>query len=109
MIRIMFQSIALRRLGYITEGMEILDKIVISQLVNSSGKTTKLSDNPYLYPTALYERALFTWKLKGADGLPECMKWLTLSQNYHNDDYELSTRTGMKTKAAIDRLEDLNY
>jgi hypothetical protein len=109
MIRITLQCLSLRRLGYIKEGLEIFDKNVISNLVTADGKTTKLSLNPYLYPTALYERALFTWKLKSVDGLPDCMKWLKYSQSYHGDDYELSTRVSMKTKAAIDRLEDLNY
>lgn len=110
LIRITLQCLSLRRLGYIKEGLEIFDKNVINRLVLSDGKTTtKLNKNPYLYPTALYERALFTWKLNSTNGLPECMKWLKLSQNYHTDDYELSTRVSMKTKAAIDRLEDLNY
>lgn len=109
MIRITFQCIALRRLGHIREGLSIFDKEVISKLVLPDGKLSKLHENPYLYPTALYERALFTWKLKGVEGLKECMKWLTYSQSYGGDDYELSTRVTMKTKAAIDRLEDLNF
>lgn len=109
MIRTTLQCLALRRLGYIQEGMRIFDKAVISNLVLPDGKLTKLNKNPYLYPTALYERALFTWKLDGADGLSECMKWLKYSQAYGGDDYELSTRVTMKTKAAIDRLEDLDF
>ena len=109
MIRITLQSIALRRLGYIKEGLKIFDKFVISQIILKDGKISKLNANPYLYPTALYERALFTWKLNGIDGLKDCMKWLKLSQSYGGDDYELSTRVTMKTKAAVDRLEDLNY
>lgn len=109
MIRTTLQCLALRRLGYIQEGMRIFDKAVISNLVLPDGKLTKLNKNPYLYPTALYERALFTWKLDGADGLAECMKWLKYSQAYGGDDYELSTRVTMKTKAAIDRLEDLDF
>lgn len=108
MIRLTFQCLSLRRLGYIKEGMELFDAAVISQLLTSDGKLTKLHANPYLYPTALYERALFTWKLNSIDGLPECMTWLKRSQAYGGDDYELSTRVSMKTKAAIDRLEDLN-
>lgn len=109
LIRITLQCLALRRLGYIKEGMQIFDKIVISKLVQPDGKLTKLNQNPYLYPTALYERALFTWKLNGIDGLADCMKWLKYSQVYGGDDYELSTRVTMKTKAALDRLEDLNF
>lgn len=109
MIRVTLQCLALRRLGYIKEGMQIFDKVVISNIVQPDGKLTKLNENPYLYPTALYERALFTWKINGADGLSECMRWLKDSQVYGGDDYELSTRVTMKTKAAIDRLEDLNF
>ncbi|GMM46706.1 hypothetical protein DAPK24_032810 [Pichia kluyveri] len=109
MIRITLQSIALRRLGYIKEGLKIFDKFVINKIILKDGKINKLNANPYLYPTALYERALFTWKLNGIDGLKDCMKWLKLSQSYGGDDYELSTRVTMKTKAAVDRLEDLNY
>ncbi|GAV27473.1 hypothetical protein PMKS-000941 [Pichia membranifaciens] len=109
MIRVTLQCLALRRLGYIKEGLQIFDKVVISNLILPDGKLTRLNENPYLYPTALYERALFTWKLDGADGLAECMKWLKYSQAYGGDDYELSTRVTMKTKAAIDRLEDLDF
>jgi hypothetical protein len=109
MIRITMQCISLRRLGYIREGMDIFDKHVISKIVTKDGKLNKLTANPYLYPTALYERALFTWKLNGVDGLTECMKWLRLSESYGGEDYELSTRVSMKTKAAIDRLEDLDF
>lgn len=108
-IRVTLQCLALRRLGYIKEGLQIFDKVVISNLILPDGRLTKLNENPYLYPTALYERALFTWKLDGADGLAECMKWLKYSQAYGGDDYELSTRVTMKTKAAIDRLEDLDF
>jgi hypothetical protein len=32
-----------------------------------------------------------------------------LSESYGGEDYELSTRVSMKTKAAIDRLEDLDF
>ncbi|TID15022.1 hypothetical protein CANINC_004693 [Pichia inconspicua] len=103
MIRVTLQALSLRRLGYIKEGLQIFDKYVISNI------TPKLTANPYLYPTAYYERALFIWKLKGVDGLSESMKWLKKSIAYGGDDYELSTRVGMKTKAAIDRLEDLDY
>lgn len=103
MMRITLQALSLRRLGYIKEGLQIFEKYVISNI------TPKLTANPYLYPTAYYERALFVWKLKGVDGLSESMKWLKKSIAYGGDDYELSTRVGMKTKAAIDRLEDLDY
>ncbi|ODV86262.1 hypothetical protein CANARDRAFT_175186 [[Candida] arabinofermentans NRRL YB-2248] len=112
MIRHTLQAIALRRLGLIEKGNTVLDDNVISKItetgtVNSTEKLLKLSENPWLYPTALYEKALFCWKYNGVAGLDESLEWLKKSQSYGGDDYELSTRVGMKTKAAIDRLEDM--
>lgn len=103
LIRLSLQSLSLRRLGQIERGMKILDDQVIPKFIND-----KLTNDPWLYPTVLYERALFCWKLNGVNGLNECMSWLKKSQVYGGDDYELSTRVTMKTKAAVDRLEDLN-
>lgn len=71
---------------------------------NGKVKYIKKTEDPWAYPTALYERALFTWKLEGMDGLPESKEWLLRAQGYA-DDYELSTRVGMKIKAAIDRVD----
>lgn len=103
LIRLSLQALSLRRLGQIKRGQSILDEQVIPKFIN-----LKLAVDPWIYPTVLYERALFCWKLKGVSGLDECMSWLKKSQVYGGDDYELSTRVTMKTKAAIDRLEDLN-
>lgn len=102
-IRLSLQSLSLRRLGEIKRGQSILDDQVIPKFINA-----KLAVDPWIYPTVLYERALFCWKLNGVNGLNECMSWLRKSQVYGGDDYELSTRVTMKTKAAVDRLEDLN-
>ncbi|GMM27798.1 hypothetical protein DAMA08_005140 [Martiniozyma asiatica (nom. inval.)] len=104
LIRLSLQSLALRRLGQIQKGQDILDNYVIPII-----RKSKMNDDPWLYPTVLYERALFCWKLNGVSGLAECMEWLTEAQTYHKDDYELSTRVSMKIKAAIDRLDDLNF
>ncbi|SCU98307.1 LADA_0H12046g1_1 [Lachancea dasiensis] len=101
-------SLTLRRLGNLDDGCELLDKHVLSHLFTTETpdkfKYFKKTEDPWLYPTAFYERALFTWKLKGMDGLDECKTWLLRAQNYA-EDYELSTRIGMKIKAAIDRLD----
>ncbi|SCV04211.1 LAMI_0H14290g1_1 [Lachancea mirantina] len=108
MIKNFLVSITLRRLGQIDEGCKILDSQVLPHImVEENGKVRyiKKTEDPWLYPAALYERALFTWKISGLDGLEECRKWLIRAQDYA-DDYELSTRIGMKIKAAIDRLED---
>lgn len=113
MIRHTLQAISLRRLGKVKRGDEVLNKevlhyISVSGNVSPTEKMRKLDKNPWLYPTALYEKALFCWKLKGIDGLDDSMEWLKKSQNFGGDDYELSTRISLKTKAAIDRLEDMN-
>ncbi|KAH3662311.1 hypothetical protein OGAPHI_005562, partial [Ogataea philodendri] len=111
MIRYTLQAIALRRLGEIKKGVEVLNKLVMTHItetgvVDVDQKLLKLTENPWLYPTALYEKALFCWKVQGVDGLEESKNWLKKSQAYGGDDYELSTRVSMKTKTALDRLED---
>lgn len=106
MIRLTLQAISMRRLGQIKEGELALDW-VLKNIVTADGKTIKLAHDPWLYPTLLYEKLLFVWKRLGVEGLDEVKKWLARSMAYGGDDYELSTRVSMKTKAAIDRLESL--
>ena len=69
---------------------------------------------PYLYPTALYERLMFNWlseiNLPGAvpsKVADECKEWLKRAETVGEGDYELSNRTGMRIKAAADRVEVL--
>lgn len=109
LIKDLLTSLTMRRLGRIEEGCELLDKNVLPKFFsidtsNNKVKYVKKDEDPWAYPTALYERALFCWKLNGMDSLPECREWLTRAQNY-SADYELSTRVGMKIKAALDRVE----
>lgn len=109
LIKNLLTSLTMRRLGKIKEGCDLLDKNVLPKFFSvdpSNGKVKyiKKDEDPWAYPTALYERALFCWKLNDMDGLPECREWLTRAQNYAAD-YELSTRIGMKIKAALDRVE----
>ncbi|GMM38954.1 hypothetical protein DASC09_062930 [Saccharomycopsis crataegensis] len=128
MLRYFLQTLTLRRLGKVAEGTIILDQYVIndkilifevtdsaggassikskSQTLNSSipSRYVKRTDDPWLYPTALYERAIFCWKTKGMEGIDEVKEWLQKALNYA-DDYELSARTGMHIKAAMDRLD----
>ncbi|KAH3679302.1 hypothetical protein WICMUC_001126 [Wickerhamomyces mucosus] len=112
MIRNLLQSITLRRLGEITEGREIIDEKVLKYIIQEDDSSPngvifiKHTEDPWLYPTALYERALFYWKEHGIEGLEESKKWLRRALDWA-DDYELSTRIGMKIKAALDRLEVL--
>lgn len=100
-------SLTLRRLDQLEEGCRLMDEKVLPKFFtfeNGKVRYTKKTDDPWLYPASLYERALFTWKLDGMDGLPESREWLLRAQGYA-DDYELSTRIGMKINAAIDRVE----
>lgn len=100
-------SLTLRRLGEVQEGCNLMDEKVLPKFFsidNGKVRYVKKNEDPWLYPAALYERALFSWKLAGMDGLPESREWLLRAQGYA-DDYELSTRIGMKIKAAIDRVE----
>lgn len=110
MIRNLLKSITLRRLGEISEGDELIDKKVLKYIVQieegNSYKFIRHTEDPWLYPTALYEKALFVWKEFGISGLDESKEWLKKAQAY-SEDYELSTRVSMKIKAALDRLEGL--
>ena len=112
MIRNLLQSITLRRLGEFSKGDELIDKKVLKYIIELDDprepdyRFIRHTDDPWLYPTALYEKALFVWKESGINGLEESKEWLKRAQAY-SDDYELSTRVSMKIKAALDRLEDL--
>lgn len=111
-LRYTLTSISLRRLGLIDEGIKMIDDKVIKYLfehnkIDSSNRFNKLTENPWVYPTSCYERSLFTWKSQGVDGLDEAKVWLKRALVIGGDDYELSTRVGMKIKAALDRLEGL--
>lgn len=107
MMRYTLQSIALRRLGHVKEGQALLDEHVLTRIVAKElpFRHHKLTEHPWLYPSACYERALFEWKGRGVPGLPNATMWLKRAQVVGGDDYELSTRISMKIKAAIDRLE----
>ncbi|KAG0668040.1 Mitochondrial outer membrane protein iml2 [Maudiozyma exigua] len=101
-------AITLRRLNENDKGCKILDEKVLPQLFtlqNGKVKYIKKDNDPWAYPTAFYERALFAWKEGDIEKLPEIREWLVRGQNYA-DDYELSTRISMKVKAALDRVEE---
>ncbi|KAK6453977.1 mitochondrial outer membrane protein IML2 [Scheffersomyces xylosifermentans] len=118
MIRYFMQSIALRSIGKVSEGLSILDSKVISKFVISDTpqfKFNKLTYSPYLYPTAVYEKAMFTWMLRTSNvakldvqlAVQESKNWLKKAELVGEGDYELSNRTGMRIKAAGDRLDQL--
>ena len=107
-IKNLLLALTMRRLGDVEAGCKLMDEEVIPQIItferNGKFKYIKKKEDPWAYPAALYERALFAWKLKGMDGLAESKDWLLKAQGY-SDDYELSTRIGMKIKAALNRVD----
>ncbi|CDR47258.1 CYFA0S30e00936g1_1 [Cyberlindnera fabianii] len=113
MVRQFLTALTLRRLGQAEEGIKILDEELIPKIITFQPGNKKepykykhLTEDPWLYPTVFYERALFEWKVNGVDGLTKARQWLKYGQDY-SDDYELSTRVAMKIKAASDRLDSL--
>ncbi|KAI5954652.1 IML2 [Candida jiufengensis] len=119
MIRYFLQSIVLRQLGQIKEGLAILDNHVISKYIISDQpqnfKFHKLTYSPYIYPTAFYEKTMFIWlsrtknleKIDVVSAVHESKSWLKKSEIIGEGDYELSNRTSMRIKAASDRLDQL--
>lgn len=119
MIRHFLQSITLRQLGRLKEGLDILNTKVIDKFVTQDNgigfKFTKLTHSPYLYPTALYEKTMFVWLMKTEDAaypitkaVADSQAWLKKAETVSDiGDYELSNRTSMRIKAAGDRLEQL--
>lgn len=117
MIRYFITSIVLRLSGRVADGLQVLDRHVIAHYVDRGEpfKFTRLTYSPYLYPTALYERSMFVWLLKlqqphfdAAATAHECREWLRKAEIVGDiGDYELSNRTGMRIKAAADRVEQL--
>ncbi|ODV77877.1 uncharacterized protein CANTADRAFT_55217 [Suhomyces tanzawaensis NRRL Y-17324] len=119
MIRAFLQGIALRGIGKVAEGLSLLDTEVIGKYVISEYpqfRFTKMTYSPYLYPTALSERAMFVWTLRTSIGgeldikqaLLECKNWLKKGSEVGDGDYELSNRTGFKIKAAEDSLDEID-
>lgn len=122
MIRHFFQSVALRKQGKMAEGVAILDTEVIAKYVTQDSahlpfKFTKMTYSPYLYPTALFERANFVWEMKTKDGptqdalkstVVDSILWLKKAETVADvGDYELSNRTSMRIKAASERLAQI--
>ncbi|PVH18167.1 uncharacterized protein CXQ87_001084 [Candidozyma duobushaemuli] len=117
MTRTFFESITLRQLGDVKAGLaqldtEVISKYVVQDSANAPFKFTKMTYSPYLYPTALYEKAMFVWLLKSGDdslrAINESVSWLRKAETTSDiGDYELSNRTSMRIKAASERLESL--
>ncbi|KAG2735106.1 hypothetical protein G9P44_001320 [Scheffersomyces stipitis] len=120
MIRYFLQAIVLRSTGKVSEGLSILENHVISKYVVADlpqFKFNKMTYSPYLYPTALYEKTMFIWilrtthveKLDVRKAVQESKNCLKKAEIVGEGDYELSNRTGMRMKAAGDRLDQLGH
>lgn len=84
----------------------LLKKELLPQIYDGKKqKFIKLKDDPWLYPSVFYELALINWNLKGMDALPRSVDYLKQSLHYMND-YELSSRIGMKSQAALNRCQN---
>lgn len=116
MIRYFFQSIILRLMGKVTEGLNLLDTKVLSEIIISQNpfKFNKVTYSPYLGPTALYEKTMFVWLLKTSKEfdvkqvVEETKAWLKKASIVSDvGDYELSNRTNMRIKAASEKVEQI--
>lgn len=117
MIRCFLQSICLRSLGKISEGLNLLDTQVISKFVvlDSPFKFNRMNYSPYLCPTVMYEKTMFVWLLKSSkpnfDGYQasiDAKGWLKKASALSDlGDYELSNRTNMRIKAASEKLDQI--
>lgn len=118
MIRNFFLSVCVRKLGNVQGAIELLDQEVLAKFVTQDVpgtpvKFTKMTYSPYLYPTAMYERAISVWvqhyKKDGAVAVKESLAWLKKGEIVSDvGDYELSNRTSMRIKAATERIEQVS-
>lgn len=118
LVRYLLQSITLRNLKRIDEGYELLKAQVLPKIYHEtpekghykSGipKVTFLKNcrEPWLAPSAIYEMAVFEWTIHGASKIDLVRDYLEMANSW-SDDYELSTRVGLKIKSALSRLEDI--
>ncbi|KAK6199563.1 mitochondrial outer membrane protein IML2 [Scheffersomyces amazonensis] len=117
-IRFFLQALVLRSLGEVEQGQTLIDTKLCPAIIVQDFPQFRFHKSiysPYLYPTVMYEKAMFTWMLhsKVSDraslrlAVAESKGWLKRAEHVGEGDYELSNRTGMRIKAAGDRLDQL--
>ena len=85
---------------------DLLKKQLLPQIYDEkTQKFIKLKDDPWMYPSVFYELALINWNLNGMKGLQSSIDFLKQSLHYMSD-YELSSRIGMKSQAALNRCQN---
>lgn len=117
--RCLLQSVVLRFLDKSTEGLSLLDTYVLPKIWTphpNKGHTEsglpkvqyhKHHKDAYAGPSAIYERGIFEWKQNGLESANRVKDYMELATAWA-DDYELSTRVGMRIKSATDRLETIH-
>lgn len=118
LIRYLLQSVTLRYLKRTDEGLELLQKKVIPKIyieVPEKGHFAsglprvnflKRHKDAWVAPSAIYEMAVMHWTLSGGKEVQLVRDYLELANSW-GDDYELSTRVGLKIKSALTRLDRL--
>lgn len=118
LIRHLLQSVALRFLGQLEQGQTLLEEHVLNKVWTPTpsrghkksglpkGQYHKHHKDQWIGPSALYERGIFEWKINGADNIDRVRDYLELATGWA-DDYELSTRVGIRIKSATDRLDNI--
>lgn len=96
----------LKNLNEFEQANSLIQKELLPLVIDkNSGRFIKLKQNPWLYPSIFYELALINWNLKKISGLKETIQDLKHSLGYMSD-YELSSRIGMRSQAALNRCEN---
>lgn len=118
LIRYILQSVVLRSLGRVQEGYDLLTTHVISHIYRDTpskghfksglpkGTFIRKPRDPWVSPCAIYELAVFEWTLHGPKKAALARDYLELAGSW-GDDYELSTRVGLKIKGALSRLDSI--
>lgn len=116
--RTLLQTVTLRCLGRLDDAVELLEKHTLPKVwTPTPAKGTSKSGlpkvqyhkhlrEPWVGPSAIYERGLLEWKLHGMDQLERARDYMDFAIHW-DEDYELSTRVVFKIKSAKDKLEAL--
>ncbi|XBW37510.1 hypothetical protein QEN19_003093 [Hanseniaspora menglaensis] len=96
----------LKNMNKFNLAFEIIEEKLLPQIYDrKTGKFIKLKEDPWLYPSIFYELALINWNLNKMSDLDQTVKYLKHSLNYLGD-YELSSRIGMRSQAALNRCQN---
>lgn len=118
-IRHLLTSVVLRHLNRVEEGYELLKSKVLPKIYHNTpakgyykSGIPKVTFNrkhrdPWVAPSAIYEMAVFEWTLHGSEKISLVRDYLEMANSW-GDDFELSTRVGLKIKSALSRLEDVS-